>query len=72
MPDPNEKLLISRATRIRAGAHRPLNEIERTEGLKPAQVDRAVLEWFAEKVAGLRRQDQGLLQFLQTLRIELA
>jgi len=72
MADTNEKLLISRATRIRAAAHGPLAEIERVEALKPAQVDRSVLEWFAETVAPLRRADQGLLQFLRTLRVEPA
>lgn len=68
----DKKLIVPRATRIDEDIARVLMEITDSEGLKPAEVDRQILTWFAESVARIKPASQGLRHFLRSLRLEPA
>lgn len=68
----NTKLLAARATRVEESVADELARISQAEDLKPAEVDRQILTWFATNVARLRPEAQALKQFLRGLRVEPA
>lgn len=65
----SNKLLAARATRVEEPVADELAKISDHDGLKPAEVDRQILTWFAETVARRRPHGQALKQFLRSLRV---
>ncbi|HEV2424284.1 MAG TPA: hypothetical protein VGZ29_05600 [Terriglobia bacterium] len=63
----NNKLLAARATRVEEEVADELAKISDHDGLKPAEVDRQILTWFAATIARRRRPGQALKQFLRSL-----
>ena len=67
-----KKLSVPRATRVDEDIARELLRLTEAEDLKPAEVDRQILTWFARSVAKLRRPGQALKHFLGTVQVEPA